>query len=65
MNFFAGARATSVISILKIETYGEMYERLLAFSLRKRRRWRDDEIERWGDREHVRDKEIGSYRESG
>ncbi len=32
--FFAGARAVSVVSILMIETYGEMYERLLAFSLR-------------------------------
>jgi hypothetical protein len=36
----------SVISNLKIETDGEMYECLLAFSLRKRRRKRDDEIER-------------------
>jgi hypothetical protein len=35
-----------VISILTRETYGEMYEWLLAFSFRKRRRWRDDEIER-------------------
>jgi hypothetical protein len=35
-----------VISTLTIEIYGEMYEWLLAFCLRKRRRWRDDEIER-------------------
>jgi hypothetical protein len=37
-----------VISILMIETYNEMYEWLLAFSPRKRRRKRDDKIERWG-----------------